>query len=471
MKKVKINNEPEIFFEKENLKNPKINIINILFFILFFLILLIISFFFILYKNYKIKYFILEEENKNYKIEIIKLQEEKRNLDLKLNQLENLLIIKESEFNHTIIYYLDKIKKCSQSLFNDININIQFNKILLKHINITYTKNGVVNINEIEANIEGGRKWQKFTDKSNEINIGFQLDSSYILRTMMTLASILDSQKSSTKLRLHFAVVLGFNAENMLKIYSLREKIREDVEFNFYNAEKVEIDFKGMHPKGPGALAKILLPHLLPDDIERLLIFDTGDVLVLRDLSEMYNWNISNYMYMGAPDPCIGNIATISQKPFYVYINIGHFLLNVKKIKSENMYEKYLKYKDVYTHIIADQDLLNDVAQKYIGYLPIKFGLFSPFLDDIESDTLNSKNQYEYFNMNEDKLKNTSFYIPKNSNEYFKLSYNPVVIHQWNGKWQNGEGLSIYRRLAQNYIKYAGIWDELCKKIPGYCQK
>jgi hypothetical protein len=391
-------------------------------------------------------------------------------LGIKINQLENQLVINKAEFNRTLIYYLDKIKNCSQPLYNDIDLDIQFKKILLYNINKTYTLNGVVNINEIESYIKGGRKWHKNFDKSNEINIGFQLDSSYILRTMMTLASIIDSQKPSTKLRLHFAVVLGFDANNMLKIYSLREKLREDVEFNFYNAQKVENDFKGMHPKGPGAVAKILLPHILPDDIDRLLVFDTGDVLVLRDLSEMYNWNISDYMYMGAPDPCIGNVAQISKK-FDVYINIGHYLLNVRKIKAENMYEKYLKYKDVYTHIIADQDLLNDIAQKEIGYLPIKFGLFSPFLNDAESDTLDSKNQYEFYNMSEAKLKNTSFYIPKNSNDYFRLSYNPVVIHQWNGKWQNGEGISIYRRLAQNYIKIAGIWDELCLRLPGYCEK
>ena len=78
----------------------------------------------------------------------------------------------------------------------------------------------------------------------------------------MTLASIMDSQKEETKIRFHFAVVLNFTAENMLKIYSLREKIRDDVEFNFYNAKRVEEDFKGVHPKGPGAIAKILLPHM-----------------------------------------------------------------------------------------------------------------------------------------------------------------------------------------------------------------
>lgn len=134
----------------------------------------------------------------------------------------------------------------------------------------------------------------------------------------MTLASIMDSQKPSIKLRFHFAVVLNFTAENMLKIYSLREKIREDVEFIFYNAQKVENDFKNIHPKGLGAIAKFLLPHLLPEDIERILIFDTGDLLVLRDLTEMYNWNIDDYLYMGTSDPCIGNNSTISKKPFSV---------------------------------------------------------------------------------------------------------------------------------------------------------
>lgn len=361
---------------------------------------------------------------------------------------------------------------------NDFNSNLkktkkyaQFMKKLSSEMNISFTNYGKVNINEIEEKIIGGRKWQGIKNGFNEINVGFQLDPGYILRTMMTAASIMDSQKPNTKLRFHFIVVLGFTVDNMLKIYSLRDKIRDDVEFNFYDGKKVEEDFRGMHPKGPGAVAKFLLPHLLPEDIEKIIIFDTGDVLVLRDLSEMYNWNISDYLYMGSPDPCIGKMSKLLKKPYKVYINIGHFLLNVKKIKSENMYEKYLKYKNVYTNIICDQDLLNDLAQNQIGYLPIRFGLFSPFLNDNESDSSGIENQYEKYKMNEEKLKNTSYNIPKNSYDYFKQSYNPVVIHQWNGKWQLGGGISIYRRLAQYYIRYAGIWNELCEKIPGYCEK
>ena len=201
-------------------------------------------------------------------------------------------------------------------------------KNFLKEINRTFTNKGCVNINEIESKFPEGRPWIK-NNTNNTINVGFQLDPSYILRTMMTLASIIDSQKNDTKLRVHFAVVLGFNDESMFKIYSLREKIREDVEFIFYDAKKVETDFKGMHPKGPGAIAKILLPHLLADDIERILIFDTGDVLILRDLTEMYNWNLSDYLYLGAPEPQINRFGRISKKKLDIYINVGHFLVNV----------------------------------------------------------------------------------------------------------------------------------------------
>ena len=74
--------------------------------------------------------------------------------------------------------------------------------------------------------------------------------------------SIIDSQNFQRKLSFHLAVVLSFNAKDMLKIYSLRNKIRDDVEFNFYNAKRVETELKDLNTKGPGAVAKLLLPEL-----------------------------------------------------------------------------------------------------------------------------------------------------------------------------------------------------------------
>lgn len=285
----------------------------------------------------------------------------------------------------------------------------------------------------------------------------------------MTLASIMDSQNYKTKLRFHFGVVLSFDEINMLKIYSLREKIRNDVEFNFYNAKKVENDLKNLNTKGPGAIAKLLLPQLLPEEIERLIIFDTGDLLVLRDLYEMYNFNMQEYLYLGLPGVKVGEYAKITKKNFEIYINTGSMLVNVKKVKKENMYEKFVKYKNVYSSEIGDQDLLNDIAFGKIGYLPIKFGIRSAFDNDKDSDNPLNENPYQYYVKNYFKI-NFPF-IPKNINKIIQLGYNPVVIHQFNGKWMFGKGMTVYRRIGQYYIKLAGIWDEMCKKFPGYCKK
>ena len=59
---------------------------------------------------------------------------------------------------------------------------------------------------------------------------------------------------------------------------------------------------------------------------------------------------------------------------------------------------------------------------------------------------------------------------PKTISEYFSLFNNSIFIHQFEGKWYDGEGLSICRNYAKYFIKLAGIWEVLCLKRPGYCK-
>ena len=193
---------------------------------------------------------------------------------------------------------------------------------------------------------------------------------------MFSMASVIDSQSLETKIRLHFAVVDGFSAESMIKIYTLRRKIRDDVEFNFYNAKKVEIDLKNTNKKGNGINAKYILPELLQDDVNRIIILDTGDTLVIEDLSEMYNWNMENKIFYGVIDASAVRYGNISKKILYNYINTGCFLVDVKKAKSAKIYQKIVKNKNLYKPSInVDQNYLNDVSYGKIGILPIKFGL------------------------------------------------------------------------------------------------
>ena len=476
-----------LFNVNQNQKFKKqINLTSNKFIYVLFIIILLFNLSYILYQNRIIKYLkenlnqlefklkkmknIIEINENNYSKNIGKF---KKN-EIRIKNLENELSQKNFDFKEKEQNYLEIIKINNKNEYNKILKKKNFTNIFLQKINEIYKKQGYINLNELESTLPEGRSWSKMKNKKNEINVGSSLDPNYILRTMMTTASLMDSQKNETNLRIHFSVVNNFTSENMLKIYSLREKIREDVEFNFYNAKRIEKDMKGQAgEKGNGLMAKLLLPQLLNEDIEKLIIIDNGDCIVLRDLTEMYNWNMSNYLYVGIPDPIIGRFGPISNKPLNIYINTGTYLINVKKVKEEKMYEKFIKNRsNFYNSLIADQDFINDVAYGRIGYLPIKFGAIPIFVNDNHSDEQPFKTFYEsmdYYN----KIKNSGIYpyYLRNENDLYYQTYNPYIVHQYSEKWMFGKGMTIYRRIAQYYIKYAGIWNEICSKFSGYCTR
>lgn len=353
---------------------------------------------------------------------------------------------------------------------NNIFQNKNQLKIFEKKIREEFSLKKHANLNEIEANLPFGRKWEKNKYGYNEVNVGSSLDPNFILKTIITTTSVIDSQKSTTKLRLHFSVVNNFKPKDMIKIYSLRYSLREDVEFNFYDASRVERDLISISRKGPGLAAKLLLPQLVEDNVKRLILIDNGDVLVLRDLSEMYNWDMKNNIYMGSPDIAVGVFGKISNQILKVYINVGHYLIDIQKVKEKNMYNLFLKNKYVYKTIWAEQLMLNDIANGEIGYLPVEFGLAQPFGDDKLFYKRKSKSTV-YKQYNTTMMSKESNFLPKTYEEFLHHAYDPVIFHSWCGKLSDGKGMNIYRKLFQYFIELSGMKKEICLKHPGYCIK
>ena len=145
-------------------------------------------------------------------------------------------------------------------------------------INYIFKKFNKININEI-YNKYYPTKTKKNEIIKNKINIEFTLDPNYILETMLTISSIMDSQNKTTKIVFHIGVINNFNAKNMLKIYSLKNKINNLTEFNFYYLKEAMKKMKNFHAKGEACPGKFELPQLLPDDVDKILLFDAGDVI------------------------------------------------------------------------------------------------------------------------------------------------------------------------------------------------
>ena len=240
-------------------------------------------------------------------------------------------------------------------------IDIKNSKIFYDEINKEYDKFKKVCINKIERSFLKKPKINE--EKINSIiNIGFTLDTNYIYETMLTISSIMATQKKTTKIRLHFGVTNNFTAEKMLKMYELKNKINNLTEFNFYYLKESVIKMKNFHPKGEACPGKFELPILLSDDIERLIIFDAGDLLVLRDLTDLYNYNMSGYWVLGTPEPIIINSFMKVKYNITKYINIGSILLDVKKLKENNLWNNYINSRHLKLQGAPDQTLFNIIA-------------------------------------------------------------------------------------------------------------
>lgn len=335
-------------------------------------------------------------------------------------------------------------------------------------ISKTYRNLNKVNINEIDNKIN--KKSDFFGDKiKSTINIGFTLDKNFILETMLTVASIMATQEKSTKIRFHFGVTNQFNPEKMIQIYKLRNKINNLTEFNFYYLKDSVTKMKNFHPKGEACPGKFELPMLLPDDVERLIIFDAGDLLVLRDLTDLYNYNMSNFWVLGTPEPSIIKFM-ITKYNKTKYVNIGSILLDVKKFKENNIWINFVNHRNLTIEGQPDQTLFNIIIpDSKKNYLPFKFGGFCFFLNDKNYDSFT----FYDFGLKDWLNSNLSNYLPQKPSSIIGIIlnlYNPIYIHQFHGKWEKGDGLTIYRLLAKYFIDLAGINEDICKKKPGYCK-
>ena len=341
-------------------------------------------------------------------------------------------------------------------------------KNFINEIGKIYEAFSKVNINEIDNKIHKNTDLN-ITKIKSIINIGFTLDNNYVLETMLTVASIMSTQLSTTKIQFHFGVINNFSPENMYKIYELRNKINNLTEFNFYFLNETIIKMKNFHPKGPACPGKFELPIHLSDNIKRLLIFDAGDVLVLRDLTELYNYEMGHYWALGVAEPIIINSFMKVKYNITKYINIGSILLDVQKFKENKFWDYYTKNKNLEITGAPDQTLFNILLNdNNKNYLPFRFGGYILFKKDENFDKFHLIDYgfNDFFNSN---LSSTLPENPKSQKGILLNFLNPRFIHQFYGKWAKGEGLSIYRILAKYFILKSGISKELCKKKPGYC--
>ena len=206
-------------------------------------------------------------------------------------------------------------------------------------------------------------------------------------------------------------------------------------------------------------------PVLINKNIDRIITLDSGDLFIKKDLLELYNFPLDNYLVRGIPDPLAP--CYIKYNIFFKkkrYLNGGVFLYNLKKWREMGIYNDIIKFYHYFNFSdklpTAHQDIINCfLPSVVIGTLPFKYN-FQEFIDLKKNDKQRGSNIY---------TRKCSYYYHKKE-EVFQAEKNLVIRHYNKYKVYNGKGNYVMKKQWKNLAKLNGFYNKICINYPKACK-
>ena len=385
---------------------------------------------------------------------------------MKLNKIIKNLSIKIFVF----ISLLSSI--CISEIFNEANkIEFNFNKDsrgydyynAFNKLRNQYINDPFLKIFLKEINLESYDYNENLKKNNNEIHVIVNMNSKYFYPTLVSINSALrNSNKNKTTLVYHILLPKAIGKDYINKIKSLLLIYPTNLVIIIYNMGKLFSKFK-RNRFSEVTFYRLLSPLFIPLD---KIIYMDSDVLVFKDLEEMYNLQFHNNYVLGYLDLLsdgVDYLGLISEK----YINAGVLLLNLKLIRENKKFYELLhmaKYcKDLKNN---DQTIINYIFYPNIGTLPLKYGIFNfDSIFDIKYLYLRKIRQQLNFTelieaFKDPAIMHYTLCIPKvwNSNSIFSKKYtrtgtiNRTKCQKYLNIWiENAYNTSFYKDIAEHY--------------------
>lgn len=204
------------------------------------------------------------------------------------------------------------------------------------------------------------------------VNIELHTDNNYVLATLVTLASLF---KNKNRDSVYNVKVLGNNLTeeniNLIKQF--------DVTVIPHSTSLGK--FEGTHLFVSSTdLFKFDLPNVLAD-WDKVLYLDT-DIIVKEDLTKLFNTDLKdNYAAVVKDMPGMVVEHNDLRLNLHNYFNAGIMLLNLKKMREDNVSDKLIDYKlNDDNGRFMSQDALNFVFAEKVIFLHPKYNFMSPNL-------------------------------------------------------------------------------------------
>ncbi len=227
------------------------------------------------------------------------------------------------------------------------------------------------------------------SDINNEKNmvVAMCCTETWYSHLIVGLYSLLENTKSIKK------IYLLLETDNVYDVPYLDYLIKKyNVEFKLIKVNKlIEKKLKRNCPNKNSYFTDFTFGKLLLSDIveeSKVLYLDT-DAIAVKDISDIWNYDISDYYIAGVKDWGVeerGNIEELGING--KYINAGVVLFNLDKMRRDNIEEKCFELINKIELIFLDQDALNYVCTDNELYLPVMYNVCDDVTMDIENKDL-----------------------------------------------------------------------------------
>jgi lipopolysaccharide biosynthesis glycosyltransferase len=207
-------------------------------------------------------------------------------------------------------------------------------------------------------------------NEKTEIPIVFITDNNFVLPTCAAITSLMLNKNRKTKYRVYIIVTSETSRENREKLTANRTE-NVLVETVTCSTDHIKSCLGYEHVSNL-CLLKFDIADLFPR-YDKILYLD-GDIIVTKDLTELYNIPLENCYAAATSD-----MAIVKFYDYFKDLNIGNYfnagvmLLNAKLIRENKI--KMLLYAERKNpnYRYVDQDIWNVICKNKIVWLPVKY--------------------------------------------------------------------------------------------------
>lgn len=209
---------------------------------------------------------------------------------------------------------------------------------------------------------------KKTRGRQDEIQIGFGLhdkNGDYSVWVGVAMQSVIEH--TSAQICFHILHDDTLNTQNRDKLIKVAMQNGKRIQFHLFNNSFGEKVKEKMGRYTIGMMFRVVLPELLPG-VEKIIYLD-ADILVNRDIKELWDIDMQDYCLAAVPDyPTVngrGKPYPVAQKVVLNsrYFNAGVLFMNLDRIRAHgNMSRNVIEYlEDNPGAYLPDQDALNVV--------------------------------------------------------------------------------------------------------------